>query len=93
MLTVCSRENAQPDSLVPHLLRGVQDEHGLDMDFIGEAIKHFDEDEAYPELFTNAMVEISSRLSRIEMDEDYKPYIAVSAIELQTYDQTDSNRP
>lgn len=73
-----SREsNKDHDTLMPYLLKGVQDESGLDQDFIKEAIKRFDDDEAIPALFNDAMVQISSKLGTMSMDDNYKPYIQV----------------
>lgn len=62
---------------MPFLLNGVQTEDGLCFDFIREAIKRFDDDEAIPAVFTNAMVHISTKLGNISMDDDYKPYVQV----------------
>ncbi|KAL7761092.1 hypothetical protein ACKLNR_007627 [Fusarium oxysporum f. sp. zingiberi] len=67
--------NPKHDTLMPYLLKGVQDENGLCFNFIQEAIKRFDDDEAFPALFNDAMVQISSKLGTISMDQDYKPYI------------------
>lgn len=73
-----SREpNPEHDTLMPYLLKGVQDENGLDQDFIKEAIKRFDEDDMIPALFDDAMVQISNKLAGMSMDDDYKPYIQV----------------
>lgn len=73
-----SREpNPEHDTLMPYLLKGVQDENGLDQDFIKEAIKRFDDDEMIPALFDDAMVQISNKLAGMSMDDDYKPYIQV----------------
>lgn len=62
---------------MPYLLKGVQDEGGICFNFIQEAIKRFDDDDAIPALFNDAMVQISSRLGTISMDQDYKPYVQV----------------
>ncbi|KAG5750286.1 hypothetical protein H9Q69_006428 [Fusarium xylarioides] len=67
--------NPKHDTLMPYLLKGVQDENGLCFNFIQEAIKRFDDDEAFPALFNDAMVQISNKLGTISMDQDYKPYI------------------
>ncbi|KAG5991986.1 hypothetical protein E4U43_003885, partial [Claviceps pusilla] len=67
--------NPQHDSLAPYLLKGIQDDGGLCFDFIREAIKRFDEDEAFPALFNEAMVRLSSQLSNLSLGDDYKPYI------------------
>lgn len=60
------------------MLRGVFDDNGLDLEFYKEAIQRFDDDDAIPELFSNAMVQISTQLSKIAMDAEYKPYVQVS---------------
>lgn len=62
---------------MPYLLKGVQTEDGICFDFIREAIKRFDEDEAFPAIFDNAMVQISAKLGTMSMDDDYKPYLQV----------------
>ncbi|KAI5458136.1 ubiquitin elongating factor core-domain-containing protein [Mariannaea sp. PMI_226] len=67
--------NPRHDTLVPYLLKGVQADDGLCLDFIREAVKKFDEDEEIPALFVNAMLQISGRLSQLCMDDDYKPYV------------------
>ncbi|KAG5661063.1 hypothetical protein KAF25_002706 [Fusarium avenaceum] len=69
--------NPKHDTLMPYLLKGVQDEGGICFNFIQEAIKRFDDDDAIPALFNDAMVQISSRLGTISMDQDYKPYVQV----------------
>ncbi|KAL2263711.1 hypothetical protein VTK26DRAFT_5467 [Humicola hyalothermophila] len=71
-----SREpNPQHDTLVPYLLREVENEEGLGMDFIGEAVSRLEEDDTIAPLFTKAMVDISSKLSAMSMNDDYKPYV------------------
>jgi ubiquitin conjugation factor E4 B len=74
------REN-NPDieSLVPYVLRGVFDENGLDLDFYKEAIAKFDDDDALPELFNDTMIRLSSKLSKMSMEDDYKPYVQVNS--------------
>ncbi|KAL6357451.1 hypothetical protein LRP88_07618 [Fusarium phalaenopsidis] len=63
------------DTLVPYLLKGVLDDNGLCFNFIQEAIKRFDDDDAIPALFNDAMVQISSKLGTLSMNDDYKPYV------------------
>lgn len=73
-----SREpNPEHDTLAPFLVRGVTDENGLDYEFIQEAIKRFDDDEAIPALFTEAMVRVSTELSRMSMGDSYKGHVQV----------------
>ncbi|CAM1510471.1 Fc.00g008060.m01.CDS01 [Cosmosporella sp. VM-42] len=67
--------NPNHDTLMPYILKGVQDENGLCQDFIKEAIKKFEEDDAIPALFNDAMVQISGKLGTMTMDDDYKPFI------------------
>ncbi|KAL2024151.1 hypothetical protein VTK56DRAFT_9931 [Thermocarpiscus australiensis] len=71
-----SREpNPQHDTLVPYLLREVESEDGLCMDFLGEAVARLEEDDTIAPLFTKAMVDISSKLGTMTMNDDYKPYV------------------
>lgn len=80
MLTKTFRRDPNPrhDSLAPYLLKGTQDDGGLCFDFIREAVKRLDEDEAFPALFNEAMVRLSSQLSTLSLGDDYKPYVQVS---------------
>lgn len=74
-----SREpNPAHDTLVPYLLREVETEQGLCMDFLGEAMARLEDDDTIMPLFTKAMVDISSKLSTLSMNDDYKPYVKVS---------------
>jgi ubiquitin conjugation factor E4 B len=63
---------------VPYLLREVESENGLCMDFFVEAVARLDDDDTIAPLFTKAMVEISSRLANMTMNDDYKPCVNVS---------------
>lgn len=62
---------------MPYILRGVFDEHGLDLEFYKEATKRFEDDEDLPALFNDAMIKISSKLSTMSMEDEYKPYVQV----------------
>ena len=73
--------NPQHDTLVPHLLRGIDHENGVCLDFFTEAMSRMDEDDTIGPLFTKAMVDLSSKLSGLTMNDDYKPYVNV----LMTY--------
>lgn len=70
--------NPKYDTLKPFLLRGIQDDGGICLNFIEEAIKRFDDDEAIPALFNDAMVQISSELGSMSMNDNYKPHVQVS---------------
>lgn len=63
---------------MPYLLRDIEDESGVCLDFFQEAISRLDEDDTIEPLFTKAMVDISNRLSAMNMNDDYKPYVNVS---------------
>ncbi|KAG7285408.1 hypothetical protein NEMBOFW57_010035 [Staphylotrichum longicolle] len=67
--------NPQHDTLVPYLLREVEHENGLCMDFLGEAVARLGEDETIAPLFTKAMVDISAKLASLTMNDDYKPCV------------------
>ncbi|KAJ4424226.1 Ubiquitin conjugation factor E4 [Gnomoniopsis sp. IMI 355080] len=66
---------ADHDTLVPYLLRDMDHENGLCLDFLQEAVSRFPEDDSLPDIFVKAMVDISSRLSKLTMNDDYKPYV------------------
>ncbi|KAK0634585.1 ubiquitin elongating factor core-domain-containing protein [Bombardia bombarda] len=71
-----SREpNLQHDTLAPYLLRDVENDSGLCMDFLTEALSRIQEDDTIIPLFTKAMVDISNRLATLTMNDDYKPYV------------------
>ncbi|GAB1313466.1 Ubiquitin conjugation factor E4 [Madurella fahalii] len=67
--------NPVHDTLVPYLLRDVENENGLCMEFFGEAVARLEEDDAIAPLFTKAMADISSKLATMSMNDDYKPYV------------------
>lgn len=69
--------NPEHDTLAPYLLKGVVDENGLDFDFIQEAIKRFEDDDAFPAVFNDAMIQLSGQLNQLSMGDDYKPYVQV----------------
>ncbi len=67
--------NPQHDTLMPYLLRGLDNEGGICLDFYNEALSRLAEDETVAPLFTKAMVDISIKLSTLTMNDDYKPYV------------------
>lgn len=77
---------ADHDTLVPYLLRDMEHESGLCLDFLQEAVSRFAEDDSLPEVFVKAMVDISSRLAKLTMNDDYKPYVGVSLQSVHTID-------
>lgn len=78
-LTIALRRSPDQanNSLVPYVLRGPIHEEGIDLEFYKEAIKRFDDDEAFPELFNDAMNVICTKLGTMSMEDDYKKYVQV----------------
>ncbi|KAK4245328.1 ubiquitin elongating factor core-domain-containing protein [Corynascus novoguineensis] len=71
-----SREpDAAHDTLVPYLLHEVETENGLCLDFFAEAVARIEDDDSIAPLFTKAMVDISSKLATMTMNDDYKPRV------------------
>lgn len=63
---------------MPYLLRDTEHNIGLCYEFFQEALSRFDEDDTIEPVFTKAMVDISTQLSSLSMNDGYKPYITVS---------------
>ena len=63
--------------MASHLLLDPEDEKGVDLDFIGEAVRRFDEDEGIKPAFIAAVEELSAELSKKDVNDDYKPYAIV----------------
>ncbi|ROV93028.1 hypothetical protein VPNG_09416 [Cytospora leucostoma] len=71
-----SREsNPQHDTLVPYLLRDIDNDNGICLDFLQEAVSRISEDESIIEVLVKAMVEISTQLSKLTMNDDYKSHV------------------
>ena len=71
--------NPNHDTLKPYLLGNSEGDHGICSDFFEEAVSRINEDEMVLPMFTSAMVQISQELSKMNMNQDYKPYINVRA--------------
>lgn len=54
-------------------------EIGLCIDFVQEAVARFADDDSLPSLFVRAMVDISTKLSKLTMNDNYKPHVNVSS--------------
>lgn len=54
-----------------------EDDKGVDFEFIGEAVKRFDEDESLKLAFITAVEEMSQELAAMTINDDYKPYMTV----------------
>lgn len=78
-MTIGRREaNPTSDSLTPHLLREPGEEHGICPEFMSEAISRFEEDDMAKKMLTKAVAGLSSLLSSMTMNSNYKPYVTVS---------------
>ena len=64
--------------LAPHLLLDFDDERGIDHDFFGEMVARMPEDDSIEGAIVTACEELSRQLSRLTMNDNYKPYMAVS---------------
>jgi ubiquitin conjugation factor E4 B len=74
-----SREpNASTDSLMPYLLLEGADDKGICPDFLTEIVSRFDEDDTVKPMLTKAVVRLSEELSKMTMNDNYKPHINVS---------------
>lgn len=65
---------------MPYILRDIEHENGICVDFYAEAVSRIDDDDTVEPVFTSAMVEISNKLSRMSMNDDYKPFVNVSLL-------------
>ncbi|KAL3450690.1 ubiquitin elongating factor core-domain-containing protein [Aspergillus insuetus] len=59
----------------PYLLLDPEDDKGVDLEFFGEAVKRFEEDESVKPAFIAAVEELSRDLSSMGIGDDYKPYV------------------
>jgi ubiquitin conjugation factor E4 B len=72
------RENNEAtDSLVPYLLHEPEEERGICLDFMAEAVARFDEDSSAQDMLMKAFKKISEQLSKMTMNDHFKPYIHV----------------
>lgn len=68
-------EDPSRDSLAPYFLVDSEDEEGICHDFLMEAVSRIDEDDAILPLFRKTFARLSSELSRMTMNDNYKPYV------------------
>lgn len=72
-----SVNSPQRSPLASHLLLDPEDDKGVDFEFIGEAVKRFEEDDSIKPAFIAAVEELSAELSNKDVNDDYKPYAIV----------------
>ncbi|KAF2709186.1 ubiquitin conjugation factor E4 [Pleomassaria siparia CBS 279.74] len=68
-------EVSQGNPLVEHLLLEPENDRGLCHEFLTEAVSRFNEDESVKEVLVGAMEQLSRRLAKMSMNDDFKPYI------------------
>ena len=68
-------DDAVKDTLASHLLKDPSDDKGVCPDFIAEALTRWDEEDEVKTMFTKAVQQMSAQLSRMTMENDYKPYV------------------
>ena len=74
----CSSETPVSSPIVPNLLLDSEDERGIDHDFLAEIVSRFSEDDTIEQAIVAAVEDLSKQLARMTMNDNYKPYIAVT---------------
>lgn len=70
-------EPSSQSPIKPYLLKDPEDNYGVDLDFLSEAVKRFEEDDSVKPAFITAVEEMSRELSVLSISDDYKPYMTV----------------
>lgn len=73
-----SQEPTGHSPLIPNLLLDAEDDRGIDLDFLSEIVKLFDEQDDLKATIMITVAQLSQDLSELTMNDDYKPYVAVS---------------
>ncbi|KAL2013811.1 hypothetical protein VTN00DRAFT_1336 [Thermoascus crustaceus] len=68
-------EPAEQSPLKPYLLLDPDDDKGIDLDFLAEAVRRFEEDESVKPAFINAVEGLSRDLAKKTINDDYKSYV------------------
>jgi ubiquitin conjugation factor E4 B len=63
--------------LKPHLLLDSEEDRGIDLDFLTEAVRRFEEDDSLKPAFISTVEEMSRDLATMTINDDYKPYVMV----------------
>lgn len=61
----------------PFLLLDPESDKGIELEFISEAVKRFDEDENLKPAFIAAVEDLSRELAGMDINDDYKPHMTV----------------
>jgi ubiquitin conjugation factor E4 B len=76
------QEPSPENLLAEHLLVDSGTDRGICHDFLSEAVSRFEEDESVKEALVGAMETLSQQLSKVSMNDDYKPYILASLTDI-----------
>ena len=77
-LSTSSRELPESNPLTPHLLLEPEDDRGVCHEFLNEAISRFEDDDSVRTALVGAVEDLSRQLAKLNMNDNYKPYISVS---------------
>ncbi|KAF2673723.1 hypothetical protein BT63DRAFT_164863 [Microthyrium microscopicum] len=69
-------EPTKRSPLLPYLLRDPESDSGICIEFLGEAVLRFEEDESIKEALITAIEQLSEELSKLTMNDNFKPYVA-----------------
>ncbi|EON62739.1 hypothetical protein W97_01964 [Coniosporium apollinis CBS 100218] len=69
------QEPSEVNPLAQHLLVDPDNDRGLCHDFLSEAVSRFSEDDSVREALVGAVEQISRDMSKMTMNDNYKPYI------------------
>ncbi|EED23803.1 ubiquitin fusion degradation protein UfdB, putative [Talaromyces stipitatus ATCC 10500] len=61
--------------LIPNLLLDAEDDRGVDLDFLSEVVKLFEEQDDLKPTIVSTVEQMSQELSAKTMNDDYKPYV------------------
>ena len=75
-----SIENPPTAPLKPYLRLNPDDEKGLDLEFISEAISRSEDGDSIIPAVVTAVEELSLDLANLTIDDDYSPYMMVSRL-------------
>lgn len=65
----------------PFLLLDPESEKGVELEFITEAVRRFDEDENLRPAFIKAVEDLSQELAGMDINDDYKPHMTVCQLQ------------
>lgn len=74
-------ETPPTNPLTPHLFVDPEDDRGVCHEFLTEAVSRFPEDDSVKDALVGAVEQMSSELSKLTMDGDYKRYVLVCALQ------------